>query len=160
MAHIRRIDRGLDQIRRELKTRLVAKVGFPHEKNPIHQEARVKVAELAFIHEYGSQAQGIPSRPFMRLTGKREKAKVKLLLRSVTKLILRGALTKRQAMGRVGIFYAAEMQETIAHHGRVVLQANSPATIARKGSSAPLIDTGTMKNSITSVVTTPEAVRR
>lgn len=156
---IRRVDCGKKALVAQLKTRLVAKVGFPHEDNPIHADAHIKVAELAMTHEYGSEARNIPARPFMRETGKRERKTARKLFAGLNRLMLRGGITKRQMLGRMGVWYAAEMRETITQHGHALFIPLKPSTVARKGSSRPLLDTAGMKNAITSVVTTPEAVK-
>lgn len=156
---IRRIDRGRDALLAQLREKLVAKVGYPYENNPMHREARVKVAELAYIHEYGSLQRKIPSRPFMRATGRRERKKMAQLYRAMFTVMVHGGMTLRQLLGRMGIYYASEMKETIAHHGPGIFVPLRPATVARKGSSWPLLDTGGMKNAITSVVTRADEVR-
>lgn len=157
---IKRIDRGKDRIVAQFKENLVAKVGFPFEDNPVHKDAHIRVAELAVVHEYGSEKRKIPSRPFMRETGKRERKKVAALMRAMYPIMLRGGMTMRQLLGRLGVFYSSEMKETIAEHGKAVLAPLKASTIARKGSSTPLLDTAGMKNAITSVVTKAEAVRK
>ena len=148
----KRIDRGKAHILRQMKEHLVAKVGFPHEKNPVHEEARIRVAELALTHEYGSEKRNIPARPFMRETGKRERKTAKRLMVILLRLELQGGINRRQLLGRMGVWYASEMKETIVAHSHK-FKPLSRATIARKGSTTPLLDTAGMKNAITSVVT-------
>lgn len=158
-SSIKRVDRGKKALVAQLKARLVAKVGFPHESNPVHKDAHIKVAELAVVHEYGSVKRGIPARPFMRETGKRERKTARKLFGALHRLMVNGGITKRQMMGRLGVWYSSEMKETITQHGHALFIPLKRATVVRKGSDRPLLDTAGMKNAITSVVTTPEAVR-
>ena len=55
----------------------------------------------------------------------------------------------RQLAGLVGASAAAAVQHSIV---RLREPPNSPYTIARKGSSNPLIDTGTMRTAVSWVV--------
>ena len=160
-SNLRRVDKGRDRIIAQMRERLVAKVGFPYEKNPLHEDSHIKVAELAVVHEYGSEKRNIPARPFMRETGKRERKNVARLYAAMYPLFLRGELTLRQFLARLGVYYAAEMKETITEHGKGLFKPLRHSTIARKkGSTTPLLDTAGMKNAITSVVTKPEDVRK
>ena len=156
---IRHVDHGKARILRELQTRLVGKVGFPYEKNPLHEQSHIKLAEIAVVHEYGLASRNIPSRPFMRETGKRERKTAAKLYKILYHRMLIGEITKHQLLAQMGIWYASEMKETITQHGPGLFVPNSPATIARKHSSTPLLDTAGMKNGITSVVTSPEAIK-
>ena len=99
------------------------------------------VTNVAASHEYGI---GVPERPFFR----QSLAGAERALRAIVRDGLDGrtmAVTERTA-NRVGAHFAGELQESIT---RLRTPPNSPATIRRKGSSNPLLDTGLMRASVT-----------
>lgn len=104
-------------------------------------------AELAGLHEFGSRDGKIPERSFMRRTvdGKREQ--IKQLFRRGLKAVAEGGTDADEVLESVGQFAAAEMKKTVTT-GPGVSPPNRPSTIARKGSSRPLVDSGRMINSI------------
>ena len=108
-------------------------------------------ASLAAIHEFGAPAAGIPSRPFMRGTVEREQS---LIARMLDRAARRGAMPQGnllRELGVVGERVRAEMIRTIDN--TIGLAELKQATIdAKGGKSRPLIDSGTLKNSITHVV--------
>ena len=81
-------------------------------------------AKKAMWQEYGT-SRGIPSRPFLRNTLYENEA--------------------RLVYSTLGPFMVMSIQRTIAAGGFAPL---SPVTIARKGHSKPLIETGSMYGSI------------
>ena len=76
-----------------------------------------------------------------------ETAKIEQVIRGLTKRIIEGKLTREQALEQFGAWAAGQVQAFISA-GRVVPPLD-PTTIARKGSSIPLIDTGQLRQSIT-----------
>lgn len=105
----------------------------------------VTVAEVAVFNEYGTGR--IPARPFMRETIEQtdnwaaESAKVH-------NAVIDGK-DPYEVAELLGQKAASDVQDTI-YDGDFV--PNSPATIKKKGSSKPLIDTGQLVGSITYVV--------
>jgi hypothetical protein len=107
-------------------------------------------ADIAVIHEYGAPAAGIPERSFIRSTfanGQVIEAQKKLVASLMGK-ITTNKMEVGQALGLLGAFGADRIKRTI-DEGEGVPPPLKPATIARKGSSRPLVDTGQMRNSIT-----------
>lgn len=123
----------------------VTKVGYP-SPSPLHMDAGVSLADLAFIHEYGSPKRGIPSRPFMRLTITATIRARKALMKKLHAQVSSGKLTAKQALSQLGEWYAGQTKRIVAQGS---FKPNKPSTIARKGSSRPLIDEGILRNSIT-----------
>jgi len=126
-------------------------VGVP--KGPAEADG-TSIAMIAAVHEFGSPSQGIPERSFLR-TG------IRAALPHLTEVnanslrgIARGTLTVPVALGRVGALAVAAVQRQIVEGSYVPLR---PATIRRKGSSKPLIDTGSLRQSITYQIVTGEA---
>lgn len=145
-------DLGLNNLRKKMEKAakgLGVKAGVQEGSNRVGDE--LSNAELAIVHEYGTS--NIPARPFIGPTAnKKQESWYKLL----------GALTKkldftnpniddiRDALDAVGMRMAADIKQTVRDGLSPPLK---PATIARKGSSKPLIDSGQLVNSITHKVT-------
>ena len=131
----------------ELKRRLggadkVVNVGVPEGKK---EEDGTPVAMVAAVHEYGSPSQGIPERPFLRVAVQKNRIKYVRLNRINLVKMLRGQATVEQALGQLGEMAKGDVQTEIRSGDFAPLK---PATIKRKGSSRPLIDTGQMVQSI------------
>lgn len=107
-------------------------------------------AMIATIHEYGAPKAGIPERSFIRRTFANEDVikQKKEMCAKLSKQILAGKMEVGQALGLLGAFGANAVKRTI-DDGEGVPPPLKPATIARKGSSRPLVDTGQMRNAIT-----------
>ena len=102
-----------------------------------------KNATKAAINEYGTSK--IPQRPFMRTAvsrhGKSWGEKSAKAVQSVMK-----GMPISQATELVGMQMKADISSTLTNGPWT---PNSPVTIAKKGSSRPLIDTGELRASIT-----------
>jgi hypothetical protein len=145
------IDRGWNKIKRELAKAAAgahARIGLLDGKGGDEaREGGLTNAQIGAVHEYGSAAAGIPERSFLRST---MTAKQEELVGEVARLIAQiaeGKMTVERALGILGARGVAEVQKTITT-GDGVPPPNAPATIAHKGSSRPLVDTGRMVQSI------------
>jgi hypothetical protein len=131
----------------ELRARIKAdhskiNVGIPAGKN---EDDGTPVALIAAVHEFGSPEKGIPERPFLRTTIQENREKYVQLNRRNLVAVLNGKMSVEQALGQLGEVAKGDVQAKIASGGFAPLKA---ATIKRKGSSKPLIDTGQMRQSI------------
>jgi hypothetical protein len=111
----------------------------------------VNVAQYAAKNEFGSFSEHIPSRPFMRTTFIGDS--MKQIQKTAQRIFTEVAETNRgakEALEKLGLFIAGAIQRNIVKGN---FKPNSPVTIARKGSSKPLIDTGTMRRAISAWVT-------
>lgn len=99
--------------------------------------------EIAIDNEFGTDR--IPARSFVRAWFDESKAEIKAQLRNVMIGIIKGKLTKEQALERVGLWAAGQMQARIA---RGIAPPNAEATVRQKGSSTPLIATGQLRGAI------------
>ena len=147
MAAFKEIDKGWHKLKKELGVldgSYVA-VGYPKEKPKII-EASFFVASLAAVHEFGSIKRKIPSRPFMRKTFKRELKNILKLRQVLYEKVLDGKLRVSVALSRLGAWYVGQIKNSFTSES---FQALKKKTIARKGSSKPLIDTGRLRNSAT-----------
>lgn len=113
--------------------------GKRHEETP-----ETTVAEIATIHEFGSDDGKIPARPFMQQTLKKHNNYIDLLKRESNRL-LTGKQTNATMLVRMGETVRGDMVEEITTGTFAPLAAS---TIKAKGSSKPLIDTGFLRNSI------------
>jgi hypothetical protein len=125
---------------------MVAQIGIP---SGINYEDGTNVAYVASIHEFGAPAAKIPARPFIRPTVKEQKDNwTKVLAKYVSKVV-QGKMTVFDALDLVGRVAAADIQTKIAS---IYTPKLSPITIARKGSTNPLIETGLMIASVQNAV--------
>lgn len=110
-----------------------------------HRGGDVTNAELAAIHEFGTE--DIPERSFLRATfyGTRN-AELRALTARLCKLVLEGKMNVKRAIGIIGAWGARAVKAEIVAGIDPPLQE---ATIERKGSSTPLIDTGQLLGAIT-----------
>jgi len=111
-------------------------------------ENGVSLAEIAAYHEFGTAT--IPERSFLRSTfyGHAAEGLAKMCAK-LSKAIIEGKMDEPRALGLLGLWAVSEVRKTI----RAGIEPElAPATIAAKGSSLPLVDTGQLINSITWVV--------
>lgn len=101
------------------------------------------IAEYAVYNEEGTK--NIPSRPFIRSWVDNNQPQINRMLESAFNSVASGKRTAEDALKRVGEFAASGIKKNIATGDFV---PDSAATVKRKGSSRPLIDTGTMRNAV------------
>ena len=109
----------------------------------------VSLAMVAAVHEFGSPEQGIPERSFLRGGIRRAAPKLNAVNIDSLRKVLLGKMTIEQAIEKLGVVAAGEVKREFVVG---TFAPNKPATIKRKGSSRPLIDTGSLRQSITYVV--------
>ena len=102
------------------------------------------VADVASIHEFG--LGNVPERSFVRGWADENRQDNERTMRKIGEAVVRGDYGVNEGLERAGLVFAASMQQRI--RGGIPPEL-SPATIARKGSSTPLIDTGQLVSSIT-----------
>jgi len=106
--------------------------------------AALTVAEVGAIHEFGSGR--IPKRSFIKGTIDQQRAQILRRMEIGGEGVLTGKLDQRTAMELIGEYTVGRIKQRMANG---ISPANAPSTIARKGSSTPLVDTGQLRNSIT-----------
>ena len=87
----------------------------------------------------------IPERSFLRAAFDRNQRKYSRVLEAQTGRAIDGAISVKQALGIVG---EVALSDVINRINRGIPPKLRPATVARKGSTKPLIDTGQLKGSI------------
>jgi hypothetical protein len=125
----------------------VVKIGIPSDKK--HQPDGTSLARIAAAHEFGVPDLNIPERSFLRTGIRRIREQIIRLNRINLVRIVKGEMTVARALGLMGNMAAGAVKQEIRNGKFVPLK---PKTIARKGSSKPLIDKGQMVQSVTYVV--------
>lgn len=144
-------DLGFNKILKELRTlqRSEVAVGIVgSEAQTRHPDSDYTLAEIAAVNEYGSEDGHVPERPAHRNCAADNQSEIASNTQAAIKAVLNGA-TAQQVMDRIGVWYTGKVKQAILD---LDSPPNAPATIARKKSSNPLIDTGRTRNSVTHVV--------
>ena len=107
-----------------------------------HRESGANVVDIAIWNEFGTDK--IPSRPFIRQCFADNQGLVEQHLQRIALNVANGA-DLQQALSRLGQWYQDKQKHTLRSYP---WQPNSKATVKRKKSSKPLIDTAQLVNSI------------
>ena len=102
-----------------------------------HDDAGMTVASLGAIHEFGL---GVPERSFIRAWYDNSKSEIEAIL---------AAVHDEQGLQIAALQLEASMKNWV---NAGVPPPNAPATVARKGSSLPLVDTGILRAAIVATV--------
>jgi hypothetical protein len=115
----------------------------PHQKGD-----DLTVLYIGSIHEFGapSAKPPIPERSFVRAWVDENESKIRERQRDLAQRCAKAEITPMQAMSQLGAFCVGGIQERISAG---IAPQNAPATIAAKGSSTPLVDTGQLRAGIT-----------
>lgn len=124
---------------------LEVNIGFHHNATYNKSNSNAKevkyVAQVAYDNNYGN---GVPARPFFTNVVDGDKD-----YQRIFEEYIKEGYPVAQALTFIGI----EMQQDIQQEIITLREPpNSPATIARKKSSNPLVDTGHMGDSVTYVI--------
>ena len=124
-------------------------VGIPAENNSTRADG-VSNVQLMYIHTNGSPANRIPARPTIEPAIMENREVLQRLLKGSLAAAfsgnIGGARSNKQRAGMMAVNFVK------AKFGSASLAPNAPYTVMMKGSSAPLIDTGQLRNSITFVI--------
>lgn len=142
-------DKGFAALLKLAGKRGAAKVGVvgraaeaEHKVGP--GEEPITNAELALIHEFGEGRA--PERSFLRASFDANREKYLARMRQYVGEVYDGRMVFSTALGRLGLEAASDTREFIRAG---IAPANTPSTIAAKGSSKPLIDSSQLINAIT-----------
>jgi hypothetical protein len=105
----------------------------------------VTVVDIATFNEFGTPT--IPARSFLRHTFDVEQGRMLALLRKLKSRMARGEIGVRKVLTYVGEYAQKQVNIAIVAGGHP-FKPNAPSTIAEKGSSSPLINTGRLRQSI------------
>lgn len=151
MAHVIDRDLGFRALRIRLEqTRLHAvTVGIHAQQgNQLYDPGTpLTIAEIAEFHEFGTSG-GVPERSFMRATIDEKREEIRGIQRTLARRVLsnRERLGPKRALSILGLAIESMIKARI--RAGIPPQVK-PATLARKRSSIPLIDTGQLIQSIT-----------
>lgn len=141
-------DLGYQRILRDIKRfkhKPFVKVGYLKSAG-IHKEAEgMTVAEVAIIHEFGSQDGKTPERSHLRSTHDEKRSEWRRVTNRLGVKIILGKVSLDRALGIMGEMIKKDFKKKITSGD---FTPNAPSTVARKGSDKPLIDTAQMLNSI------------
>lgn len=107
----------------------------------------ITLGQLADWLENGNET--MPGRRWLSGYVEANKARILDMLNVTATNLLAGKLTNEKAMRLIGLQIVGDIKQRIANG---LQPPNAESTIARKGSSTPLIDTGQFRNSIASEV--------
>ena len=108
---------------------------------------QVDLVVIAASNEFGTK--DIPERSFLRSTVDEKRNRFRTFLSRHKQEMMKDPMRRKRVLERLGLLAETEIVKKI-NSGRFTPLA--PATIRRKGSSKPLIDTGRMRQSIASKV--------
>lgn len=145
--------RRLMRLAEELRQEPHVRVGVLAEKGSESRDGGVTNVELAAIHEFGAPAAGIPERSFLRSAFDANKTKYQGRIKSHLKQVIGGSMDLHKMFDLIGLEAATDVKKGITA-GAGIPPPLKQATIDRKGSSRPLVDTGRLLASITHVVET------
>lgn len=114
--------------------------------------ARADGASMALVAatvEFGRPEVKQPERPFLREGIRSAQPRLRELARNGARAVTDGVMEPDAALGLLGVAAAGEIK---AYMAGPHFAPNAPATIAKKGSDQPTIDTGALRASITHVV--------
>jgi phage gpG-like protein len=143
---------GLNKLRDALSGSKVVKVGILADTNSRQSEEGEDIsnAELGVIHEFGSMSRNIPARSFLKMPLERPELKAFIMSKKITDLVAEGKI--ETALTLIGLKAEEIIDKAFQTRGFGKWQPLKQATIRRKGSTAPLIDTRQLQRSITSEV--------
>ena len=140
MARVRKDSGWKKQIRNLIGMKTVT-VGI-HQADNARPDALTN-AQIGAWQEFGTDT--IPARSFIRAPYEKAEREGRVKATSAMAAIARGKMTPDRALSLIGMFFKAKMQQAIRAN---IPPALADSTIAAKGSSTPLIDTGQLLRSI------------
>ena len=120
------------------------------ESSDAAREGGVTNAQLLYLHQNGIPSHNIPPRPVLKpaIQEKETNSAIKSMLRAGAARAMAGDVSGAEAYyNKAGMLGQNACRKYISEGGN--LAPNAASTIARKGSSTPLVDTGSMLGSIT-----------
>lgn len=109
----------------------------------------LSMADLGRVHEFGFAPRGIPSRSFLRATFDE---KQRTYANRVQDIVARTVKLKSNPRGALRILGELIRGDIVRRINEQIPPPLKPKTIARKGSTTPLVDTGQLVQSITARV--------
>lgn len=112
-----------------------------------HEEGGGSLMVIAATHEFGAPEFGIRERSYLRSTfAEHAVNEMRQKIAGLATAVINGRVQPRQALGLLGAWAVGAVKRSIT--SKLIVQDLSPRTIALKGSSTALVDSGQLKNSI------------
>jgi len=143
-------DYGFQRINRDVK-RLrersvkIGIIGGNSRYDDSDEAEGITVVDYAIINEFGTDT--IPARPFMATTHDRYNRQISKFTDFMVQRMIDGKITDNTLLQNIGLRYQSLIRKTIKE-AKTWAAPNAPRTIAEKGSSSPLIDTGRMVQAV------------
>jgi phage gpG-like protein len=137
------VDRGFEDEIRRLSVSVITTVGIQGAQAPAGDHGGLTNAGLGAIHEFGAPSVGIPQRSFLRET---LDANADKYSRFIAKRMADRRTSTLITFNLVGEMHLADIRNAI---NASIAPPNKPGTVARKGSSVTLIDSGQLKGALT-----------
>jgi len=137
------VDMGFDRIMAAIPELRGATVDIGIQEDAGVSDDGTTVATYAFFNEFGTEH--IPARPFMRGAADEQKNRWYNFIERSLNLVIQGKLGLTPALNMIGERAA---DDTRQYAVKLSSPPNADSTIAAKGSSNPLFDTGRMVQSI------------
>lgn len=128
----------IEKLAKSLKGPDLVKVGLPKGSNDYPDGTSVIM--VGTVHEFGSPARNVPQRSYLRSTVESNKRSYKDMFKKLSIRIIKGQITKKEALGLVGLQVQTDVRQKIT-------DIKEPALKSREGN--PLVDTGHLRQSIT-----------
>ena len=127
----------LERIAKAMRTPGSVIVGLPKGSNDYPDGTSVIM--VGAVHEFGSPARNIPQRSYLRSTMVEKRRAYKKLFRKLSKQIVDGKISTKQALGIMGLQAQTDVRAKIT-------DIKEPELTSRDGN--PLVDTGHLRQSI------------
>nr|DAX86140.1 MAG TPA: virion morphogenesis protein [Caudoviricetes sp.] len=141
-VEVKLIDHGFDNIiRQALKLDgKGVKVGIRRGKG---SHDGTDMLDIAVYNHFGTAT--IPARPFVSDCAEKNAGQIQEAQKRLVYRVYQGSLSADGALAELGAWYVNVQKGHILHGGWT---PNAPATIKRKGSNKPLVDTGQLVNTV------------
>ena len=127
----------------------VVKAGILAKDGSENHSEGITVFQIGMIHEFGVPEKNIPRRSFIRVPIENNIKEITKLIENNHKLVSENSMSAKVALDRIGIKAQNTIKESFRNNDWKPLKR---ATIKRKGSSRPLVDTGQLIGSISYIV--------
>jgi hypothetical protein len=143
-----------DEVWRKLKSQIErvgnmhARVGIFSDKGGSADHDGSTILEIAAVHEFGSPKNNIPERSFIRSTFDKKEKELTRVVAGLSNKVMEMKMSFEKAYDILGTWGAGQVKASV-QSGPHLPPPLKPATIARKKSTRPLIDTGRMIGAVT-----------
>jgi len=142
-------DKGLEALKLRIGKAAAARlsVGVHEAEASQTEDGETTVLEVATINEFGGEDGNPPRRSFLADWADENSDEHKELLRRSAAAVVKGKIPSTEiAFERLGLRFVGDIQKRMIAG---IEPENAASTIARKGSSTPLIDDGQLISSVT-----------